>query len=68
MDMKAKIIPIPREYTAFRSAPVILGVPGRGDFTIVNETEPASSAVLCSADRLLRDTLDKLLNIRSDAS
>ena len=68
MDMKAKIIPIPREYTAFRSAPVILGVPGRGDFTIVNETEPASSAVLCSADRLLRDTLDRLLNIRSDAS
>ena len=63
MTMKSRIIPIPREYTALESAPVMLGCPGRAGFRIVNETNPAGSAVLATADRLLKDTLGRLLNV-----
>ena len=62
MDMKAKIIPIPREYETLGFSPAILGCPGEANFTIINETDTAHSSVLASADALLKDTLRRILN------
>ena len=61
MNMKARILPIPREYEALGSAPAILGGPGKADFTVVNESQ--GTPVLASADAMLNDTLRRLLNV-----
>ena len=68
MDMRSRIIPVPREYEPLGFATVILGYPGKACFSISNETDTASSAVLESADRLLKDTLRGLLNVDPDVS
>ena len=66
MDMKARIIPAPRTFTATGGAPAVLGTPGKAGFRIVNETDVSKSPVLLSADRLLKDTLGRLLNVCPD--
>ena len=63
MRMKDRIIPIPRDYTALDGAPALLGCPGKANYKLVNETCTDSCSVLATADKLLRDTLGKLLNV-----
>ena len=63
MRMKDRIIPIPRDYTALDGAPALLGCPGKANYKLVNETCTDSCSVLATADKLLRDTLKKLLNV-----
>ena len=66
MRMKSRILPIPRSYTALGTAPAVLGQPGKALFRIVNETDTAGSAVLSSADTLLKETLGRLLNVKAE--
>ncbi len=66
MDMKSRIIPIPRRYEATEEPPVLLGVPGAANFRIVNETPYHENPVLASADGLLRSTLGRLLCVNPD--
>ena len=66
MDMKSRIIPIPRRYESLGEPPVLLGVPGTAYFRIVNETPYRENPVLASADDLLRSTLGRLLCVKPD--
>ncbi len=63
MSMKDRIVPVPQKYTRLPGDAVVLGVPGKANFRIVNETCTACSAVCASAEKLLREKLGGLLGV-----